>query len=105
MKDEDPAQPTIDDRGIPWLTDPQRDFIAHLTTVCILGQIQSKGLKGPQTYASVSDALGQIAEDGEIDLRADDRNIWVIICGRPMVHCERDWLEWASAKWNTAPRN
>jgi hypothetical protein len=104
MKDEDPAS-AVDDPGIPWLTNPQRDFLAHLTTLCLLGQILEKGLKGPQTYASVADALGQIAEDGEIDLRADNHNVWVLICGRSIVHCERDWLEWAAAHWNAAPRN
>jgi hypothetical protein len=95
----------VQETGIPWLTDPQRNFLGHLTTLCLLSQIREKGLKGPQTYAAVSDALDQIAEDGDMMLRADHENVWVLILGQSIVHCERDWLEWAAAHWNAAPRN
>jgi hypothetical protein len=93
------------DEGIPWLTNHQRDFLAHLTTVTILRQILDKGLKGPRTYDRVSDALGEIAEGGDVTLRGDDENVWVLICGESIVHCERDWLEWAAQNWTTATSN
>jgi hypothetical protein len=31
-----------------------------------------------------------------VTLRADDANVWVLICGRSIVHAARDWLRWAS---------
>jgi hypothetical protein len=83
----------VQETGIPWLTDPQRDFLAHLTVITIQPQ-----LKPPRSYERISDALGALAEGGEVLLRADDRNVWVIICGEVIVHAARDWLEWAAAR-------
>jgi hypothetical protein len=100
VNDEDPAQPAIDDRGIPWLTTPQRDFLAHLSVVCIQRQ-----LKPERPYDAISDALGELAGEGHVELRADDANVWVLILGRPIVHAARDWLEWAAANWATAKSN
>jgi hypothetical protein len=81
----------VQETGIPWLTDPQRDFLAHLTVITIQPQ-----LKPVRSYERISDALGELASEGEVLLRADDRNVWVIICGRVIVHAARDWLEWAT---------
>ena len=53
--------------GIPWLTGPQRDFLAHLTTLSIQQQ-----LKPERSYERVSEALDDIAADGLISMRADD---------------------------------
>jgi hypothetical protein len=89
-----------DPDGIPWLTDHQRDFLAHLTTLCLQRQ-----LKPERSYQRVSDALEAIAAEGEIALRADDNNVWVLICGRSIVHAERDWLEWAAVRWVAAEGN
>jgi hypothetical protein len=86
--------------GIPWLTDPQRDFLAHLTTLVCQQQ-----LKPERSYQRISEALEAIADDGEITLRADDHNVWVLICGRSIVHAERDWLEWATERWVAADSN
>ena len=83
-------------RGSP----PQRDFLAHLTTLTIQRQ-----LKPERSYQRVSEALGEIAEYGEITLRADDENVWVLICGRSIVHAARDWLEWATERWVTVQSN
>jgi hypothetical protein len=90
----------VDNDGIPWLTNPQRDFLAHLTTLCIQRQ-----LKPARSYQRVSEALGDVADEGMIDLRADDENVWVLICGQSIVHAERDWLEWAAANWNATESN
>ena len=38
-------------------------------------------------------------------MRADDENVWVIICGRSIVHAARDWLEWATERWTSAESN
>ena len=86
--------------GIPWLTDPQRDFLAHLTTLTIQRQ-----LKPERSYQRVSEALGELAEAGEVLLRADDENVWVLVHGESIVHAERDWLEWASQRWAAAESN
>lgn len=86
--------------GIPWLTGPQRDFLAHLTTLSIQRQ-----LKPERSYERVSEALDDIAADGLISMRADDENVWVLICGRSIVHAARDWLEWATDRWTTAASN
>jgi hypothetical protein len=100
MNDEDPTQPAIDDRGIPWLTTPQRDFLAHLSVLCIQRQ-----LKPPRSYERVSDALGELAGEGHVELRADNHNVYVLILGRVIVHAARDWLEWATQRWTTAKSN
>ena len=90
----------VQETGIPWLTDPQRDFLAHLSVLCIQRQ-----LKPPRPYDAISDALGELAGDGHVELRADDRNVWVLILGRVIVHAARDWLEWATERWATAKSN
>ena len=99
MKDEDPAQ-SVDDRGIPWLTDPQRDFLAHLSIITIQPQ-----LKPVRSYERIADALGELAAQGDVLLRADDHNVWVIVHGQVIVHAARDWLEWAAAREATRKAN
>jgi hypothetical protein len=87
--------------GIPWLTGPQRDFLAHLLAHLLTLSIQQQ-LPGERSYREVSDALGDIADEGMIDLHADDENVWVYICGRSIVHAARDWLEWMTPRWHAA---
>jgi hypothetical protein len=82
----------VNDTGIPWLTDRQRDYLAHLSTITIQAQ-----LKPARSYQRISEALGELAEAGEILLRADDENVWVVIHGEVIVHAARDWLRWATA--------
>jgi hypothetical protein len=89
-----------DEDGIPWLTGRERDLLAHLTTITIQRQ-----LKPARSYERVSEALGEIADDGQVLLRADDDNVWVLICGRVIVHAARDWLEWATRRWAAAESN
>jgi hypothetical protein len=88
------------DGGIPWLTDAQRDFLAHLSTLCIQRQ-----LKPERSYERVSDALGELADEGDVILRGDDDNVYVIVHGQVIVHAARDWLEWATQRWATAESN
>jgi hypothetical protein len=90
----------VKETGIPWLTGPQRDFLAHLTTLTIQRQ-----LKPERSYQRVSEALEDIAAKGEVLLRADNNNVWVLICGRSIVHAERDWLEWATQRWAATDSN
>jgi hypothetical protein len=92
--------PVSDDAGIPWLTNPQRDFLAYLTVITIQPQ-----LKPARSHERIADALGELAERGEVLLRADDDNVWVIICGEVIVHAARDWLEWATQRWAVAESN
>jgi hypothetical protein len=88
------------DDGIPWLTDPQRDFLAYLTVITI-----QPHLKPVRSYARISDALGELADQGEVVLLADDANLYVLICGEVIVHAARDWLEWATQRWAAAESN
>jgi hypothetical protein len=90
----------MNDGGIPWLTDPQRDFLAHLTVITIQPQ-----LKPARSYQRIADALGELADQGEVLLRADDDNVFVIIHGQVVVHAARDWLEWATQRWAVAKSN
>jgi hypothetical protein len=91
--------------GIPWLTNPQRDFLAHLTVLTLLPQMQQLKPDRGYTYERLSEALGDIADQGMIDLRADDENVWVLISGESIVHAERDWLEWMTPRWAGAESN
>ena len=83
----------MSDEGIPWLTDPQRDFLAHLLTLTLQRQ-----LKPERSYARVCAALEDIAADGLISMRADDENVWVLISGESIVHAARDWLEYMTPR-------
>ena len=95
----------MSDEGIPWLTDPQRDFLAHLTVLTLLPQMQQLKPDRGYTYERLSDALEDIAADGDISLRADDDNVWVLISGRSIVHAARDWLEYMTPRWHAADSN
>jgi hypothetical protein len=95
----------VEQTGIPWLTTPQRDLLAHLTVVTLLPQMQRLKPDRDYTYQRLSDALGDIADEGLIDLRADDENVWVVIHGQVVVHAARDWLEWMTQNWTAATRN
>lgn len=97
---DDSAQPPIEDRGIPWLTDPQRDFLAHLLTLTIQRQ-----LKPERSYQRVAEALEEIDAEGDIVLRADHENVWALIRGRSIVHAARDWLEWITPRWHATEHN
>ena len=89
-----------DDAGIPWLTDPQRDFLAYLTVITIQPQ-----LKPARSHERIADALGELAGRGEVLLRGDDQNVWVIIHGQVIVHAARGWLEWATPRDATRETN
>jgi hypothetical protein len=77
------------DDGIPWLTNREREFLAHLTALSIARQV-------PHSYAAVVEALDGLAGEGLVTLRADDDNVWVLIAGHSVVHAARDWLAWAA---------
>jgi hypothetical protein len=94
-----------DDTGIPWLTTPMQDFLAHLMVLTLLPQMQQLKPDAGYTYARLHDALGDLAEAGDVDLRADDENVWVLIHGQSIVHAARDWLEWMTPRWATADSN
>ena len=76
-----------------WLTDPHRDFLAYLTVITIQPQ-----LKAAHSHERVADALGDLAEAGEIRLLGDQENIYVVIHDQVIVHAARDWLDWAVAR-------
>jgi hypothetical protein len=99
VKDEDQQA------GIPWLTGPQRDFLAHLSVLTLLPQMQRLKPDRSYTYERLSDALGEIADEGLIDLRADDENVYVLISGQVVVHAARDWLEYMTPRWAGAGSN
>ena len=91
--------------GIPWLTAPQQAFLAHLTVITLLPQMQQWKPDDGYTYDRLLDALGDLADAGEVDLRADDSNVWVFVHGESIIHAARDWLEWMTPRWSTAESN
>ena len=95
----------MSDDGIPWLTTPQRDFLAHLTVVTLLPQMQQLKPEAGYTYDNLLEALAVIDGDGEVSLRADDDNVWVYISGHSIVHAARDWLEYMTPRWTAADSN
>jgi hypothetical protein len=87
--DDEPLARPVPGRGIPGLTDRERDLLAHLTTITIQQQ-----LKPARSYERVSVALSELADEGQVLLRADDDNVWVVICGRVILRAARDWLRY-----------
>jgi hypothetical protein len=75
--------------GLSDLTDRERDLLAHLLTMTVQTQ-----LKPARSYERVSDALAAIADDGQVELRGDDQDVYVLVAGRVIVHAARDWLKW-----------
>jgi hypothetical protein len=73
--------------GLPDLTNGERDLLAHLTTLTITRQVR-------HDYDTVSRVLGELADDGQVILRGDDRDVFVVIAGRVIVHAARNWLRW-----------
>jgi hypothetical protein len=48
-----------------------------------------------QTGASeddATDALGEIAERGEAEIRWDATDAFLLVAGHVLIHCARDWL-------------
>jgi hypothetical protein len=95
----------MSDDGIPWLTDPQQAFLAHLTVITLLPQMQEWKPDDGYTYDRLLDAMGDLAAAGEVDLRADQQDVYVLIRGQVIVHAARDWLEWMTPRWATAGQN
>jgi hypothetical protein len=88
--------------GIPWLTDPQREFLAHLTVVTLLPQLQQWKPHAGYTYQRLAHAMGDLADAGELEMRADDDHIRVLVHGESIVHADRDWLEYMAPRWQAA---
>jgi hypothetical protein len=88
-----------------WLTDPYRDFLAHLTVVTLLPQMQELKPDRGYTYDRMADALGELADDGEVELFGDQQDVYVVIHGEVIVHAARDWLEWMTPRWAGAESN
>jgi hypothetical protein len=70
---------------IPWLTERQRSLLCWLAIQTVAGQLGC-------TAEAASDALDDMADRGEIVLRGDDRNVWMLAAGHPIVHSTRGWL-------------
>ena len=83
-----------------WLTDPYRDFLAYLSVLTIRPQLAHE-----HSWDDVCDALGDLADRGEVHLLGDQESIYVVIGGEVIVHAERDWLEDAATRWATATSN
>lgn len=77
--------------GLCDLTNTERDLLAHLAALTIQRQ-----LKPARSYQRVSVALGELADEGDVLLRGDDRDVYVVIRGRVIVHAARDWLRWTA---------
>jgi hypothetical protein len=71
----------------------------------LLPQMQEWKPHEGYTYDRLAGALGDLADAGELEMRADDANIWVFVHGRSIVHAARDWLEWMTPRWHAAEQN
>lgn len=91
MHYEDPVHPPIDGHGISGLTARERDCLAWLTVRTV-----AERLPGEHSHEALSEALGELADQGQVLLRADADNVWVTIDGMPIVHAARNWLRWAT---------
>jgi hypothetical protein len=89
--------------GIPWLTAPQRDFLAHLTVATLLPQMQEHKPDRGYTYERLSEALGDLADAGDVELLGDQQQVYVLIRGKPIVHADRGWLEYLTPRWGASP--
>jgi hypothetical protein len=90
------------DDGIPWLTDPQRRFLAHLLVVTLLPQMQRFKPDRGYTYDRLFEALADLHDVGDIHLEGDLQKVWVIVRGQVIVHATREWLEWMAPQWAAA---
>jgi hypothetical protein len=72
-------------RPIPWLTELQRSLLCYLAIRVVVDQTGCD----EQTAA---DVLDELAGRGDVVLRGDDRNVWLIACGNPLVHSTHGWL-------------
>ena len=88
-----------------WLTTPYRDFLAHLTVITLLPQMQRLKPERGYTYDQMSDALGDLAAAGEVKLLGDQEDVYVLIHGEVIVHAARDWLEYMTPRWAGAESN
>jgi hypothetical protein len=70
---------------IPWLTERQRSLLCWLAIRTVAGQLGC-------TEEAASDALDELADRGEVRLRGDDRNVWLLVGDNPIVHSTRGWL-------------
>jgi hypothetical protein len=70
---------------IPWLTERSHSLVCWLAIQTVAGQLGC-------TEEAASDALDELAGRGEVVLRGDDRNVWLCVGGRPIVHATRGWL-------------
>jgi hypothetical protein len=80
--------------GLSDLTTTERDLLAHLSVLTMLPQMQRLKPDRGYTYQRVSDALAEIADDGDVTLLGDERDVYVLVRGRVIVHAARDWLRW-----------
>jgi hypothetical protein len=88
-----------------WLTDPCRDFLAHLTVLTLLPQMREWKPEDGYTYDRLSGALGDLADAGEVEVLGDQEDVYVLIRGKVIVHAARDWLEWMTPRWAAAEQN
>jgi hypothetical protein len=70
---------------IPWLTERQRSLLCWLAIRTVAVQLGC-------TEEAASDALDELADRGEVRLRGDDRNVWLLVGDNPIVHSTRGWL-------------
>ena len=92
----------VNETGIPWLTDPQRRFLAHLLVVSLLPQMQEWKPDQGYTYDRLFEALADLNDVGDIHLEGDLQNVWVIVRGQSLVHASRPWLEYMTPRWHAA---
>lgn len=67
------------------LTDDERDLLAELLAQGIAEQCRI-------TTKAAADQLADLADKGQIVMRGDDLDVYIDVCGKTLLHVERDWL-------------
>jgi hypothetical protein len=92
VDDEPPARPVA---GIPRLTDAERSL-----TYLAIRTIAPQAGADEETTA---DALDELAARGEVTIRVERHDVYLVAAGHVIVHAERAWLRAMSQSGN--PRN
>jgi hypothetical protein len=70
---------------IPWLTDRSRSLVYWLAIRTVAEQLGC-------TEEEAATGLDELVDRGEITLRGDDRNVYLLVGDNPIVHATRGWL-------------
>ena len=72
------------------LTDPERYLLLHLAAKAVAEQAGC-------SIDRAGDALYRAAEGGKLTFIGDASVVDVVVAGKTLVHCTREWLAWTAS--------